>query len=251
LTVPRRRTIVNGLKKEEATKPPLGRRVLSIIGFPLFLLALLIPIIIFRHDVWSLFTSPHKLEVWVTASGPVAPLVFIAIQVVHVIVFVIPGEVVQVAGGFLFGTWQGTLYSVAGILIGSPIDFYLARLLGVPFVNAVFPPRHVEKAMSLLGSRGTKTVFFLLFLIPGIPKDLLCYVAGLTPMRFGFFIALSTAGRLPGIIGSSLIGSSAAEARWGLSVSIFAAALVLSVAAFLLRARIEEWLKRRARRPEE
>ena len=148
-------------------------------------------------------------------------------------------------GGYLFGIWPGTLYSVIGILIGSPIDFYLARLLGVPFVNALFPPAKVEKTMALLSTRGSKTAFFFLFLVPGIPKDLLCYVAGLTPLRFGFFIAASMAGRLPGIIGSSLIGNSAAENRWVLSLSIFGASVVLFVAGFFLRKRIEEWLRRR------
>src|SRR5208283_4459238 len=217
------------------------RSILAIIGFPLFLAALLIPVMIFRHDIWRLFTSLKALEDWVRASGPVAPLVFICVQVFHVIVFVIPGEVVQIAGGYLFGIWPGTLYSVAGILIGSPIDFFLARLLGVPFVNALFSPDKVEKTRALLGTRGSKAIFFFLFLIPGIPKDLLCYVAGLTPLRFRFFILASMVGRLPGIIGSSVIGNSAAEKRWILSVSIFAAAVLLSAAGFLLRGRIEGW----------
>ena len=131
-----------------------------------------------------------------------------------------------------------------GILIGSPIDFYLARFLGVPFVNALFSAEKVEKTRTLLGSRGSKAVFFFLFLIPGIPKDLLCYIAGLTPLTFRFFILASIAARLPGIIGSSLIGSSAAEKRWVLSVSIFVGAVFLFLAGLFLRERIEQWLRR-------
>jgi len=230
---------------------PGSRRLFAIIGLPLFVAVLLVLVLVFRHEIWSLFTSVKRLEEWVKASGPVAPLVFIAIQVFHVIVFVIPGEVVQIAGGYLFGIWPGTLYSVAGILIGSPIDFYLARLLGVPFVNALFSPEKVEKTRTLLGSRGSKAIFFFLFLIPGIPKDLLCYIAGLTPLRFRFFILASMAGRLPGIIGSSLIGNSAAEKRWILSVSIFVGAGILFLAGFFLRERIEQWLRRMASRHEQ
>jgi uncharacterized membrane protein YdjX (TVP38/TMEM64 family) len=224
---------------------------LAVIGFPLFLAGLLVPVLLFRHEIWRLFTSVKGLEEWVSASGPVAPLVFIAVQVFHVIVFVIPGEVVQIAGGYLFGVWPGTLYSVAGILIGSPIDFYLARFLGVPFVNALFSAEKVERTMTLLSARGSKAIFFFLFLIPGIPKDLLCYIAGLTPLRFRFFILASMAGRLPGIIGSSLIGNSAAEKRWVLSVSIFLAAGILFLAGFFLRRRIEEWLQRIGSRHEQ
>jgi uncharacterized membrane protein YdjX (TVP38/TMEM64 family) len=239
---------VGSLKLLPRTLRPGSRRLLAIIGLPFFLAVILVPVILFRHEIWTLFTSVKRLEEWVKASGPVAPLVFIAVQVVHVIVFVIPGEFVQIAGGYLFGIWPGTLYSVAGILIGSPIDFYLARLLGVPFVNALFSAEKVEKTRALLGSQGAKMVFFFLFLIPGLPKDLLCYIAGLTPLRFRFFILASIAARLPGIIGSSVIGNSAAEKKWILAASIFVVASILFLAGFFLRARIEEWLRRTASR---
>ena len=220
------------------------RRILAIIGLPLLLALLMVPAIVFRHDLWRLFTSVKAFTEWIKHSGPAAPLVFIALQVFHVIVFIIPGEVLQIAGGYLFGTWPGTLYAVIGILIGSPIDFYLARLLGVPFVQAIFPPPKVQKTMALLDSRGSKTIFFFLFLVPGMPKDFLCYVAGLTPLRFRFFMAASLLGRLQGIIGSSLMGNSAAENRWALSVSIFGASVVLFLLGFFLRGRIEGWFRR-------
>ena len=225
-----------------------SRRILAIIGFPLLVAAVLIPATVFRQEIWRLFTSVERLQEWVAASGPVAPLVFIAIQVLQIVVFVIPGEVAQIAGGYLFGTWLGTLYSVAGILIGSAIDFFLARLLGVPFVNALFSAEKVQKTRTLLDSRGSKMVFFLLFLIPGIPKDVLCYVAGLSPLSFRFFILVSMTGRLPGIFGSALIGNSAADRRWILAGSIMAAAVVLFAAGFLLRDRIGKWLRQIAAR---
>ena len=77
------------------------------------------------------------------------------------------------------------------------------------------------------GSRGARIAFFLLFLIPGIPKDILCYAAGITPMGFPYFAAVSTLGRLPGIAGSALIGSAAASRRWVLAGIVAGAALVL------------------------
>jgi len=233
----------------QANTQPRIRRALAIVGFPLLVAAVLIPVIVFRQEIWRLFTSVERLQEWVAASGPVAPLVFIAIQVLQVVVFVIPGEVAQIAGGYLFGTWLGALYSAAGIIIGSAIDFFLARLLGVPFVNALFSAGKVQETRSLLDSSRSKTVFFLLFLIPGIPKDVLCYVAGLSPLSFRFFILASMAGRLPGIIGSALIGNSAADRRWILAGSILAAAVVLFMAGFFLRERIGKWLRAIAARP--
>ena len=102
----------------------------------------------------------------------------------------------------------------------------------------------MEGARKLLSTRASKLVFFLLFVIPGIPKDALCYVAGLSPLRFPFFIAASMAGRLPGIIGSALIGNSAAEKKWVLAAIIMGAAVVLFAAGFFFRDRIEKLLRR-------
>jgi len=219
------------------------RKALALVGFPILIALIIVPVIVFRHDIWVLFSSVKKLEEWVRASGPLAPIVFIGVQVFHVIIFVIPGEAVQIAGGYLFGIWRGTLYSVIGVLIGSPIDFYLARLFGVPFVNALFTAEKVEKLKKPLGSSGSKAALFLLFLIPGIPKDALCYVSGLSPLRFRFFIFASMAARLPGIIGSSLIGSSAADRKWMLAGTVFAGAAILFSVGFFLRKRIEHWLQ--------
>ena len=170
------------------------------------------------------------------------------IQALQVVVFAIPGEFVQIAGGFLFGGWVGTLLSVAGILIGSTIAFFLARLLGRPFVAALFSADQVERVERLLASPSARTIFFLLFLIPGIPKDILCYVAGASPIGFWFFVGASTLGRLPGIAGSSIIGSAAATQRWTVLVIVSVAALALFVAGVLLRPRIQAWLERIARR---
>ncbi len=227
---------------ETVMPAPPSRRVLALIGFPLLLAALLVPVIVFRTEIWSLFTSVRGLQEWVRASGALAPLLFVAVQTVQVVVFVIPGEVAQIAGGYLFGVLFGTLLSVAGILVGSTIAFFLARLLGVPFVHALFPPDRIQRIEKMLASRGSRAVFFLLFLIPGIPKDILCYAAGLTPIGFPFFILASLAGRLPGILGSALIGDAAAGKRWLLVGLVSGGALLLFAAGFLLRPRIEKWL---------
>lgn len=241
---------LGALEESPGSNRTSRKRLLAFVGFPLLVAALLVPVIIFRADIWRLFTSVPRLVAWVRASGPVAPLLYMAIQIFQIVVFVVPGEVVQIAGGYLFGIWPNTLYSVVGIAIGSAIDFFLARLLGVPFVNAIVAPEKVEGVRKLLVTRSSKLVFFLLFVIPGVPKDVLCYVAGLTPLRFRFFILASMVGRLPGIIGSSVIGDSAAEKKWVLAAVVMGAAVILFVAGFLFRERIEKLLRRLAGRGE-
>jgi uncharacterized membrane protein YdjX (TVP38/TMEM64 family) len=225
-----------------------ANRLLALAAFPLVIAAIIVPVIVWHGTLWRLFSSAERLREWVAGWGIGAPIVFIALQAVQVIVFVIPGEVPQIAGGYLFGVWQGSLLSVAGILIGSTASFFLARALGRPFVNALFPAQQVQRIEKLLASRSARAVFFLLFLIPGIPKDVLCYVAGLTPMGFPFFAAASILGRLPGIVGSAVIGSAAASSRWVLVGIVGAAAVALFGAGFLLRPKIQVWIDRIARR---
>ncbi|MGA2974099.1 MAG: TVP38/TMEM64 family protein [Spirochaetia bacterium] len=230
---------------------PLQKRVIALAAFPLLVAAVVVPVIIWHNDLWKIFASVRRVRTWIDGWGPGAPFVFMAVQAVQVIVFALPGEVVQIAGGYLFGGWLGTLLSLSGILIGSAIAFFLARLLGKPFLAAVIPREQLERVEKLLASPSSKVVFFLLFLIPGIPKDILCYVAGISPLRFPFFIAASALGRLPGIIGSSIIGRAAAAQRWVLLGIVSLAALLLFVAGFILRPRIQAWMEKVAakRRP--
>jgi uncharacterized membrane protein YdjX (TVP38/TMEM64 family) len=189
-----------------------------------------------------------KIRAWVQSWGAAAPLVFIGVQTVQVILFAIPGEVVQIAGGYLFGGGLGILLSMAGILLGSTAAFFLSRLLGRPFVAAVIPAAQLERVEKLLESRSSRIVFFLLFLIPGVPKDILCYIAGLTPMPFPFFLGVSTVGRLPGIVGSSLIGGAARSSQWVALVVLSAAAIVVFVAGLLLRPKLQAFIERIAGR---
>jgi uncharacterized membrane protein YdjX (TVP38/TMEM64 family) len=225
----------------------LGRkagRILAVFGYPLLITAILLVGFVFRAQLLDIFSTPEQLKSWIRASGILAPLAFLVAQAFQVIVFFIPGEVPQIAGGYLFGVWLGSLLSTLGILLGSTVSFLLSRFLGVPFVYALFPPGQVNRARHVSGSPRAKMSFFLLFLIPGIPKDILCYVAGLTPMRLPIFLLISTLGRLPGILGSALMGDAAAEKRWLLAGLLFSASVLLFLLGFIFRERIQTLMER-------
>jgi uncharacterized membrane protein YdjX (TVP38/TMEM64 family) len=229
-------------------KSRISLKVLSYIGFPLFIVGGLVIVWVFREQLYSIFASPAQLRDWVSAWGYIAPLVFIALQFVQVVLFVIPGEVAQAAGGYIFGMWAGILYSVVGILLGSTFNFFLARLLGVPFVRAVFGAERLSSFDRVLTSGRATVAFFLLFLIPGIPKDALCYVAGLSTLRFPLFMLVSTTGRLPGIVGSSALGGAAANKMWITVATIGLVALALFIVGVAYRGRLQALAERLADR---
>ncbi len=227
-------------------KKKAGRltRLLSLIVFPLLIAATLVVVLIFREEIWQVFSSSENIRNAVEGWGIAAPLAFIGLQIIQVVIFVIPGEVPQIAGGYLFGMWWGTLYSVIGILIGSSFNFLLARLFGVPFVSTLFKEERLKKFDAISRSPRAQIAFFLLFVIPGIPKDVLCYVAGLSPMRYLAFVVVSMVGRLPGIVGSAGMGGAAAANKWVAAGIIFGVASVLFVLGVIFRERLQGFVER-------
>jgi uncharacterized membrane protein YdjX (TVP38/TMEM64 family) len=217
---------------------------LEIVFFPLFILGIVVLVIVFRDEIFAIFRSPERLRDWVDEWGAWGPLVFIGLQIFQVVIFVVPGEVPQIAGGYLFGVWQGLLYSLVGITIGSGINFFIAKGLGMRSVNAVFGEEQVAKFHSLLETQRARIGFFVFFLIPGIPKDVLCYLGGLSSLRFGWFLLVSMSGRLPGVLGSAVIGDSAASEQWTLAIGVFAAAVALFALGLAFRERIRRLVER-------
>jgi len=216
----------------------------SLLGFPVLFALILVIGWLSRQWILQFFSTSESFRSWISSMGAWAPMVFVLVQAAQVILFFIPGEVPQIAGGYLFGFWLGSLLSLTGIALGSAASFLMARALGLPFLQALFPAQEVEKARRMLDSPRTRIVFFLIFIIPGIPKDILCYAAGLSPLGLRLFLLFSLLGRLPGILGSALIGTAAAGQRWILAGVLFVLSACLFVAGFLLRDRIQAVLEK-------
>ena len=220
------------------------KNLLPLIGFPLLFIVLFTIIFIFWKPLFQIFKNPQQMKRLVAGYGIIAPLIFIGLQILQVVVFIIPGEVPQIAGGYLFGTWYGILYSLIGIAVGSTINFLLARWLGIPFVKLVLKEEQMEKIKGLATSSRSQIIVFIIFLIPGLPiKDIMSYIVGLSPMKLYVFLIVSMLGRLPGIIGSALMGSAAASENWTLLIIVFAVATALFLTGYFLKEKILKIIK--------
>src|SRR5262245_39552290 len=160
--------------------------------------------------MWQLLTDRGQFKAWVESYGRYAALVFVAAQVAQVVFFFIPGEVMQIAGGYIFGTWRGLVLSYVGITLGALTAFALARLFEHAVIDCLGDRRTVRRFDRLLYGKSGFWPLLLLFLLPGVPKDLLCYLAGLTPMHAVTFLVISTIARFPGTLFSSIFGDSLA-----------------------------------------
>jgi len=193
--------------------------------------------------LWQRLTDQEHFKAWVESYGAYAALVFVAAQFMQVVLFFIPGEVTQIAGGYIFGTWPGLLLSYIGITLGALAAFAIARLFEHAALDLLVDRQTVRSFDRLVYGKSGFWPMLILFLIPGVPKDLLCYIAGLTPMHVVTFLMMSTIARFPGVLLSSIFGDSLAERDWqaiGISTAI---ALGLIGLVYLFRRPIEQFRK--------
>ncbi len=138
----------------------------------------------------GIFQSQAALEQFLSGCGIWAPLIFTVIQAVQVVVPILPGAIGCLAGVLVFGPLWGFVYSYVGISVGSLCAFLLARRYGVPLVRSI-SPKNYEKYMSWLETGNKFEKFFAAAIFfPVAPDDFLCYLAGLTRMRFGKMAAI-------------------------------------------------------------
>ena len=168
----------------------------------------------------------------------------LAIQVVQIIIAFIPGEIVQVLAGVMYGTWGGLALCLVGCILASAGVFVVIRKLGRDFVVRLFGKDKIESFDFLNDSSKLETLVFILFLIPGLPKDILTYIVPLTTIRLSSFLLLSTIGRIPGMIASTLIGSSITDANWPLIIAVFAVVIVVGLLCIWKKDTLMGWAKR-------
>ena len=166
---------------------------------------------------------------------------FVAIQILQVVIAPIPGQAAAFAGGFIFGFWKGWGLTTLGLLIGSLIAMALARLLGLSLVRKVVPESIIQRFDSVVSDGGYMT-FFMIFLLPALPDDAVCFLAGLTKLKLLPLSLVCLLGRAPGMAVLSLTGAGFAD---GLTVWVevlFAVMMILSVLLWLFWEVIEAWV---------
>lgn len=211
---------------------------LYIIPIAVFLGIMMYLAVRFGAQLTALAREPEELRNILNSYGWLGVLVFMGIQMLQVLVAVIPGEFVQLAGGYIYGTWLGTLYSLTGIVLGSVLVFFIARLLGYPLVKLLVSKKHLERFNFIINSNKSEAAMFILFLIPGAPKDILTYLAAITPVKPLKFFAIITMGRLPALLASSYIGSSTQKGNYVIAITLSVAAVILFVAGVFLKDKI-------------
>lgn len=184
-----------------------------------------------------LYRDKTFLKETVAAWGWMAPLVFIAIQALQVIISPFPGEITGPVGGALFGTALGLFYSTVGLTIGTLTCFAIGRKWGEPLVRPWLSEHNWSRMHFIIEAEGA-IIGFILYLIPGFPKDIVSYLFGISPMPFWVFALVSTLGRLPGTWISSYFGARVADHEFIWALIFVALVAAVAVPLFYYRGRI-------------
>ena len=236
---------VENIKRAE--KENKSRVIISTVKILLLILIVVgIPIYIwFFHGDWiksieNIDDVVAFLEKYETQSI----FVYIGLQIVQIVISIIPGQVFQMAAGYIYGFWPALLFAMTGALLGTTLSFMLAKVLGRDFLHIFFGEEKMSYYIERLNSKKMYAIVFFLYLIPGIPKDMVSYAAGVSEIRFKPFLIISALGRLPGMIGCLLMGYMIMEENYTGAIVIGFFAVAAFCVCIALRKKIQVLLDR-------
>lgn len=203
------------------------KRVAVIVGLLCLTVGLATLCVRFGPDVLAFVADAPRFRAWVDEAGVVGRLAFVLANMAQVVFAFLPGEPLELAAGYAFGALEGTLWCLVASALGTAVVMLLVRTFGLALVGLFFPPEKIASLKWLRDSRRFELMLFLVFLIPGTPKDLLTYVAGLGTSPLWRIVALTTVGRIPSIVSSTLAAGALGDGNYAVAAITAVLTLVL------------------------
>jgi uncharacterized membrane protein YdjX (TVP38/TMEM64 family) len=190
---------------------------------------------------YAIISDKEKISVIFRAAGNWAPMVYILLEVVQVLTMFWPVPL-EIAGGFLFGLPLGMLYSMVGLTMGAVLAFLLGRWLEKTYLRRIIDPEKLQRFRKLMRREGALAAF-IIFLIPGVPKDFVSYVLGFTSLSLKFFVVAVALFRLPSTFLLTLQGAEAAKGNYWISGGLLACNYLLAVLIYRYREYLYQWIR--------
>ncbi len=209
------------------------KRIFSICAFVLFILFCAYVGWVIGRPMIKFVEDPEKFRDWVETKGFVGKIAFVLMTLFQVVIALVPGEPLEIGAGYAFGAVEGTVLCMIGITLGSLITFVLVRKLGMRFVEVFFTKEKIMSLKFLQDEKKLGFIIFLIFFVPGTPKDLVTYFVGLTPIKLSRYILLVSVARLPSIITSTIGGEALGGKEYIVAIIVFAITAMLSLCGLL------------------
>lgn len=235
----------------DGTNSPRRRKIFGILSILIFILFWFAFSYFVGRPMLQFVGEPETFRAWIDSHGFLGRLGFLGMLVIQVIVAIIPGEPLEICAGYAFGFWEGTLLCIIGTVIGSTLVFLFTRMWGMKVVEIFFSQEKIMSLRFLRDAKKLNTLTFILFLIPGTPKDILTYCAGLTTIPMIRFLWISGIARVPSIVTSTIGGDALGGENYIFAVIVFAATALLSIAGVIVYKKITEYHDRRRNKGEQ
>ncbi len=194
-------------RKDDENKIYLRKRKwFGILSLLLFAAVIVLLTLLFTKVLAPYMSSTDELKAFLERFGWKGRFILLGLQFLQVIIALIPGEVIELGAGFAYGGFEGTLICLAGVAAASSLMFLLVKKAGAPLVETFISREKIQELRFINSERKLKRLVFILFLIPGTPKDVLTYFVGLTNLQLSQFLAITLIARIPSVISSTFCG---------------------------------------------
>ena len=210
------------------------KKIFSGIMLAVLLIFVFAVTILIGKPMIKFISEPERFREWVSSYGFLGKLIYVGMVIIQVVFAVIPGEPVEIGGGYAFGVFEGTILCLIGITIGSMIVFALVRTLGVRVVEVFYPIEKIRSLKFLKNTERFNVITYIIFFMPGTPKDLLTYFIGLTDMKWQVWLFITFFSRIPSVLTSTLSGSALGEEKYITAVIVLTVTIVLSVVGIII-----------------
>ena len=222
-------------------KPPAtrGQKIAAIAAIAVFFIVLVLLAVFVGGPIVKTIGDPTAFRAWVEARGVWGRVLFVGLIILQVVIAFIPGEPFEIAAGYAFGTLCGTLLVWIGLILGTTLVFLFVRKIGIKAVEVFFPREKIDSMKYLRDEKKLNAAAFVLFLIPGTPKDLLTYFAGSTKIRLLPWILLTSVARIPSIVTSTISGNALGIEKYTLAIILYVVTAIISGIGLLLYQRAQ------------
>ena len=216
------------------------RLIYNIISIVVFVLIFAFASIFIGPKLIETVKEPDKFRDFINENMFLGILAFLLIQVFQVFFALVPGEPIEIFAGYAFGSVFGLILCTVGVTIATAAIFWLTRRFGKKFTYILVAEDKIQNLKFMQNEKKVNLMFFILYFIPGTPKDLITYIAGLTKVGFWKFILISSIARIPSIITSTLAGATLQEENYILSAIIFGVTGIISIIGILIYNKISK-----------
>ena len=215
------------------------KKIKIVLVFSLAILLMAILTIILWPYIVSLAKEETRIQLkeYLDSIGIGGWFLMLGIQILQIVIAFLPGEAVELVMGAIYGPWLGLFTCLLGILIGSIIVYFLARLIGKPFVRLFVKDEDLKKYKFLQNPMKVEMTVFILFFIPGTPKDVLTYISPMVPIKPLRFFLIATFARIPSVITSTIMGDQFISGNYEITILVFVITALISITGIIINNR--------------